>query len=137
MGDVLSETDVREYGLDDGLRYGGAKRYQSVVTDSQGHVWFSTNRGLSVVDPARASQSRPALVHIELADGSPFDLRGPIRFRLKSRGLRFDSLIELTNPQRPIPLQPEGLIRLEEPVATREASYANLGPIIQIPRHGL
>ncbi len=40
------------------------------------------NRGISVVDPVRAAKSSaPALVHVESAsaDGSPIDLRGPIR----------------------------------------------------------
>jgi len=134
IGGLLSEIDVREYGLDDGLRgMEGAKRYQSVVTDSQGHVWFSTNRGLSVVDPARATANpAPALVHIEavLADGSPFDLRSPMRVSSEKQRTTFRFVgLSLTDPQRVrYRYRLDGFDKgWSEPVATREASYANLG----------
>jgi ligand-binding sensor domain-containing protein/signal transduction histidine kinase len=72
-------TAVREYGLADGLLgTEGVKRDKSVVGDTHGRIWFSTNRGLSVVNPARGTvNSLPALVHVEavLADGTPLDLR--------------------------------------------------------------
>ena len=58
------------------------KRHRSVVTDSLGRIWFSTNRGISVVDPARlVSASAPAIAQVQAisADGTPMDLRGPIR----------------------------------------------------------
>ncbi|MGA2420884.1 MAG: two-component regulator propeller domain-containing protein, partial [Candidatus Acidiferrum sp.] len=52
---TLQEADVRVYGLTDGLAgTEGVKRQQSVFADARGHIWFSTNRGLSVVDPVRA-----------------------------------------------------------------------------------
>src|SRR6266496_1271547 len=134
LGDGLSETDVREYGLADGLQgTEGVKRYQSVMADSQGQVWFSTNRGLSVVNPARGTvNSAPALVHIEAvsADGSAFDLRGPIRVPAAKQQTTFRYVgLSLSNAERV-----RYRYRLEgfdhgwsEPVTNREATYGNLG----------
>ncbi len=134
MGDVVSNADVREYGLADGLPgTEGVKRHQSVIEDSLGHVWISTNRGLSVVNPARAAvNSAPALVHIEavLADGTPFDLRGPIQVsaRQKRTTFRFAAL-SLANSERVrYRYRLDGLDQgWSEAVAIPEASYANLG----------
>jgi ligand-binding sensor domain-containing protein len=82
VDDILNESDYREYGLADGLQgTEGVKRFRSVVSDAKGQIWFSTNRGLSLVNPSRGTDnSPPALVHIEAvsADGTPFDLRKPI-----------------------------------------------------------
>ena len=69
----LAPTDLRQFGLDDGLSgTEGVKRQKSVVTDQMGRIWFSMNRGLSVVDPARlAHNSPPILIKIDSvsADG--------------------------------------------------------------------
>ncbi len=69
----LTAADVREYGLDDGLRgHEGVKRHKSVVADDAGRNWFSLNKGISVVDPARLRyNSTPAIVHVQsiVADG--------------------------------------------------------------------
>ncbi|MBV8281177.1 MAG: hypothetical protein JO347_03825, partial [Candidatus Eremiobacteraeota bacterium] len=131
---ALTETDVREYGLADGL-YGteGVKRYRSVVADSQGHVWFSTNRGLSVANPARAAAtSAPALVHIEgvEGDGTQLDLGGPIHFPPGTRRTTFRFVgLSLSNSERV-----RYRYRLDsfdrgwsEPTTNREATYNNLG----------
>jgi ligand-binding sensor domain-containing protein/signal transduction histidine kinase len=81
--DALKESEVREYALSDGLRgTEGVKRYRSVVADTKGRVWFSTNRGLSVVNlPRGVANSPPALVHIVgvSADGNSLDLGEPLR----------------------------------------------------------
>jgi signal transduction histidine kinase/ligand-binding sensor domain-containing protein len=134
MSGTLNEADLREFGLADGLRGNeGVKRYQSVVSDSQGHIWFSTNRGLSVVNPAREPVNPvPALVHIEavLVDGSPFDLRGAIRVPAAKQRTTFRYLgLSLGNSDRV-----RYRHRLDdfdqewsEPVTSREATYANLG----------
>lgn len=105
MNSALTETDVREYGLDDGLSgTEGVKRYQSVVTDSQERIWFSTNHGLSVVNPARiAAASTPALVHIEgvAGDGTTLDLGGPVRFPPGTRRIAFRYAgLSLSNSER-------------------------------------
>ena len=132
---ALSDDDIREYGIADGLRgTEGVKRYRSVVEDSRGQVWFSTTRGLSVVNPARAAMNPvAALIHIEsvLADGSPVDLRRPIRIsaRQQRTTFRFTGL-SLANPERVrYRYRLDGFDRdWSEPVATPEATYANLGP---------
>ena len=134
LGDVLSDTDVREYGPADGLHgTEGLKRHQSVVEDSRGRVWFSTNRGLSMVNPERATVNpAPALVHIEavLADGNPFDLRGTIRVAANQQKttVRFAGL-SLGNPERVrYRYRLDGLDQgWSEPVTIPEASYAHLG----------
>ncbi len=72
------EITVHEYGIADGLLgTEGVKRDKSLVADSDGRIWVSTDRGLSVVNPARgAVNPTPALVHVEavLADGIPLNL---------------------------------------------------------------
>jgi ligand-binding sensor domain-containing protein/signal transduction histidine kinase len=103
--DALTETDVREYGLADGLSgTEGVKRYQSVAMDSRGRVWFSTNRGLSVVNPERAAAtSPPALVHIEsvAGDGTALDLGGPVHIPPGTRRTTFRYLgLSLSNSER-------------------------------------
>jgi len=132
--DSLGDIDVREYSLADGL-YGteGMKRYQSVIVDSQGMVWFSTNRGLAVVDPARETvNSVPALVHIEgmSADGTPFELRGRIRVPpgIQRTTFRYVGL-SLRNSERVrYRYMLEGFDHgWSEAVTNREATYGNLG----------
>jgi len=132
--DALSETDVREYELADGLEgTEGVKRYQSVVTDSQGRVWFSTNRGISVVNPARAAaKSAPALIHIEsvAGDGTSLDLAGPIHFPPGTRRTTFRYAgLSLSNSERV-----RYRYRLDgfdhgwiDAGTNQEAIYANLG----------
>jgi ligand-binding sensor domain-containing protein/signal transduction histidine kinase len=75
---ALAEGDVREFGLADGLRgVEGVKRHRSVVRDPAGRIWFSLNRGISVVDPARLTRdAAPAIVHVQAisADGSSIRL---------------------------------------------------------------
>ncbi len=67
----LTTADVRQFGLDDGLSgLEGVKRQKSVAADSLGHIWFSMNRGLSVVDPARLTNSSPpVLIKIDSVSG--------------------------------------------------------------------
>ncbi len=134
MGSALSETEVREYGLADGLSSTeGVKRSQSVVVDSQGRVWFSTNRGVSIVNPARETVSSvPALVHIEAvsADGSPVDLRGPIRLPAGKHRTTFRYVgLSLGNPDRVhYRYMLEGFDHgWSQAVTNREATYGNLG----------
>jgi ligand-binding sensor domain-containing protein/signal transduction histidine kinase len=74
LGGALAEGDLRDYGLADGLRgVEGVKRQRSVIEDPLGRIWFSLNRGISVVDPARlGNNSAPAIAHVEgiSADGA-------------------------------------------------------------------
>src|SRR5258708_38968159 len=79
----LAEEDVREFTLADGLRGAeGVKRHQSVVADPLGRIWFSMNRGISVVDPGRLNRSDvPVIVHIQsvAADNIPMSMGSSIR----------------------------------------------------------
>src|SRR5262249_23926173 len=87
IGKALNE--VREYGIENGLQgTEGVKRFQSVITDCWGQVWFATNRGVSVVNPARATVNPvPALVQIEtvIADGTSVDLTGRLQMPAKQK----------------------------------------------------
>ena len=64
---ALADGDLREYGIPDGLRgTEGVKRHQSVFRDRLDRIWFSLNRGISVVDPARLERnSVPTMVHVQ------------------------------------------------------------------------
>ena len=134
ISDALRDADVREYGLPDGL-YGteGVKRYQSVAADSQGKVWFSTNHGISVVNPARGTVNPvPALVHIEgvSADGTPFDPRGRIRVPAGKQQTTFRYVgLSLGNSERVrYRYMLEGFDHgWSEATTNREATYGNLG----------
>ncbi|HYM08100.1 MAG TPA: two-component regulator propeller domain-containing protein, partial [Terriglobales bacterium] len=132
---ALSDADVREYGLEDGLLgTGGVKRNRSVVTDSLGRVWFSLNRGISVVDPARlAGNSAPVPVHIQAisADGRPIDLREPVRIPPARQRFTFSYTgLSLSAPDRvKYRYMLEGFDRgWSEPTTAREAVYTNLSP---------
>jgi ligand-binding sensor domain-containing protein/signal transduction histidine kinase len=133
-GGALATTSVREYGLADGLRgTEGVKRYQSVVEDSEGRIWLSTNHGLSVVNPARGTlNSSPAPVHIEAVtvDGSGLDLTGPIRVLPGKQNITFQYVgVSLGNPEAVrYRYRLDGVDRgWSEAVTNREATYGNLG----------
>jgi len=131
---VLTNVDIREYGLTDGLHgTEGVKRYKSVVTDSHGRVWFATNRGFSEVNPSRtAVSSAPAIVRIEtvLADGLALAAGPLLRVPAGRQKVTF-RFVGLS-------LGDAGRVRYKyrlddfdknwsEPVAVREATYGNLG----------
>jgi len=132
---ALAEGDLHEYGLADGLRgLEGVKRDQSVVSDPLGRIWFSMNLGISVADPRRvAGNSVSPISHIQsiTADGTPIDLRGPVRIPAGSKRIEFGYAgLSLSVPER---------VRFRyaldgfdpdwsQPVAARQAVYTNLGP---------
>jgi signal transduction histidine kinase len=104
------------------------------VADPLGRIWFSMNRGLSVVDPSRvANSSAPALVHIQTisADGAPVDLQNPVRISADCQRITFGFAgLSLSVPER---------VRFRyaldgfdpgwsEPKTATEAIYTNLGP---------
>jgi ligand-binding sensor domain-containing protein/signal transduction histidine kinase len=134
LSGVVQGADVREYGQADGLEStGGVKRSRSVVSDSAGRIWFSLSRGLSVVNPSQITDnSAPALPHIEavFADGSPVDFRQPFRISTKQQKTTFRFVaLSLANSERV-----RYRYRLDgfdhgwsDPVASREATYTNLG----------
>jgi signal transduction histidine kinase/ligand-binding sensor domain-containing protein len=131
----LSEADVREYGPTDGLLgTEGVKRHQSVVTDPLGRIWFSMNRGLSVVDPNRAAgNSAGALVHVETitVDGNALGPQRPIQISSARQRITFDYAgLSLSAPERV-----RYRYKLDgfdhdwcEPTTIRTAIYTNLRP---------
>ena len=131
----LSDDDVRSYGQADGLRgVEGVKRHRSVVTDSLGRIWFSLNRGISVVDPARlTSRSMPAVARVQTlsANSAGIDLRGPVHIRSGRQRIVFGyGAMSLSAPERirfryQLDGYDHGWI---ETSGNREAVYTNLGP---------
>jgi signal transduction histidine kinase/ligand-binding sensor domain-containing protein len=131
----VQAADVHEYGTADGLPSNeGVNRSRSVITDPDGKVWFSLNRGLSVVDPSQLVESSvPAIVHIETVstDGAPISSTGAIRISASHKRIAFAyTALSLAIPER---------IRFRyrvddfdkswsEAVAAREAVYTNLSP---------
>jgi signal transduction histidine kinase len=131
----LPRASVADYGLADGLySTEAARRHRSVVADLFGRIWFSLARGLSVVDPVRATSGvAPLVARIESlsSDGSPIDLEGPRHIPPRPRRvtLRYSG-VSLTDPD-----QIRFRYRLDgfdhgwsEPVSAREAVYTNLPP---------
>src|SRR5262249_31261175 len=132
---TVSDKDIREYSLVDGLHgTGGVRRDRSVVEDKLGRIWFSLNRGISVVDPAQAlTDSVPAIAHIQaiIADGTSVPMQGAVRIPGPSKRIAFD----YTGLSLAVPERVRFRYRLDEfdrdwsePVATRQAIYTNLGP---------
>jgi ligand-binding sensor domain-containing protein/signal transduction histidine kinase len=135
LNDALRPGDVREYGLADGLGgMEGMKRDHSVFQDARGRIWFSMNRGLSVVDPERVSESAPPMaVRIESAstDGNAIDMGNPVRIPSSRQRTTFSFAgVSLSVPERVrYRYMLEGFDRdWSEPVATKEAVYTNLSP---------
>ena len=134
-GQALNDSDFRQYGRDDGLRgTEGVRRFRSVVKDSQGNVWFSTNRGLSMVNPDRDTvKSLPAFLRIEavLVDGNEVNLGQPIRVPPGQQRIGFHYVgLSLANPERVhYRYRLDGFDRgWSEAVSNREATFANLSP---------
>ena len=132
---TLTDADVREYSGLDGLRsVEGVKRHRSVIADGRGRIWFSLGEGLSVVDPAAGrSASPPALVHVRdvTVDGTPVDRRGGTRIASSRQRITFAYTgLSLSVPERVrFRYRVDGFdADWSEPVATREAVYANLRP---------
>lgn len=132
---TLREEDVHEYNQADGLHGNeGVRRNRSVVSDRQGRVWFSLNRGISAVDSSQIkSNSAPAIAHIEaiFADGNQVDLQKPVHVPASQQRIVFDySGLSFAVPDRVrFRYRLDGFDHdWSEPVATRQAVYTNLGP---------
>jgi signal transduction histidine kinase/ligand-binding sensor domain-containing protein len=132
---TLGDADVVTYGREDGLLgLEGVRRHRSVVTDLRGRIWFSTNRGLSVVHPRRATAVRaPPLVHVRslFSDERPIDLGASVRVPPSPQRVRFAYTgVSLQAPERVrFRHRLDGFdARWSEPVSTQEAVYANLSP---------
>ncbi len=131
----VTEGDVRQYGVAEGLHSTeGVKRHRSLVADSAGRIWFSLDRGLSVVDPGRlAGDFVPPIVHIQSinADGANIDMRGPVSIPARRQRLTF----KFAGLGTSVPGRLRFRYRLDgfdqdwnEPVTSREAGFTNLSP---------
>jgi ligand-binding sensor domain-containing protein/signal transduction histidine kinase len=134
LNGVLRDGDIREYGLADGLHgTEGVRRDRSVVMDPLGRVWFSLNRGVSVVDPGRVGDSLPAIPHIESvsADGTPVTTQGLVHIPGPLQRIAFNYTgLSLAVPERiRFRYRLEGFDRgWSDSTAARQAIYTNLGP---------
>jgi signal transduction histidine kinase len=133
--DALTEGDVREYGLADGLRGAeGVKRDRSVVEDSSGRIWFSVNRAIAVVDPARlGNNAAPAIASIESVwvDGKAIGMHDGAHVSGRAQRITFDYAgLGLSTPERVrFRYMLEGFDHdWGELVGTRQATYTNLPP---------
>jgi signal transduction histidine kinase/ligand-binding sensor domain-containing protein len=131
----LENEDIREYSLADGLRgTEGVKRHLSVVADSLGRIWFSLNRGISVVDPSRlTSSSVPAIVQIQTisVDGKVIDPQRRSHVPADPKRIVFGLAgLSLSVPERVrFRYALDGFDHgWNEPTTAREAAYTNLGP---------
>ena len=132
---VVSDDDVHDYGLSDGLRSTeGVNRDRSVVADSFGRIWFSMSRGLSVVDPSHLPENAAAAIaHVEtiLADGNAISIADSIHVPPSNKRMTFTYTgLSLAVPERVrFRYFLDGFDRAwSEPTAAREAVYTNLGP---------
>jgi len=133
MRKAVASSDIREYGLDDGLlSTQGVRRHKSIAVDPGGGIWFSTNRGLSFVSPTSVKfDSAPPLVHVDgiSVDGRLIHLGEQIRVRPPHQKITLSySGLSLSFPTRV-----RFMYRLDgfdqswtEPTSTREATYTNL-----------
>jgi signal transduction histidine kinase/ligand-binding sensor domain-containing protein len=135
MRGTLASGDLREYSAADGLRgVEGIRRDRSVVEDTLGQIWFSMAGGLSMVDPARLTNSSvPVIVHIQsvAADNNIFGSAGAIHIPSPPRRITFSySGLSLWEPdQVRFRYALDGYDHdLGDPTSLREATYTNLGP---------
>lgn len=132
---ALDDSAFRVYGRDNGLEgTEGVKRFRSVVKDSQGNVWFSTNHGVSTVNPGRGVvNSIPALVRVEgvTVDGSEVNLGQPIQVPSGRQRIGIYYLgLSLVNPDRVrYRYWLDGFDRgWSQATSNREATFSNLRP---------
>jgi signal transduction histidine kinase/ligand-binding sensor domain-containing protein len=128
-----ADIELREYGIQDGLlSTEGVKRDRCVIKDSRGRIWFSLNRGLSVVNPDRLMNSpAPPMVHLQTlsADGNSFDPTHPVRIPSDSQRIIFSYTgLSLAEPERlKYRYRLDGLDHeWSAPTANTEAGYSNL-----------
>ena len=132
---TLTDGDLREFGVLDGLRGAeGVNRNRSVVTDRLGRIWFSLNRGISMVDPARLARSSiPAIPHLIsiTADDSSFAPGASVHIPGGSKRVTFGFIgLSLASPDRVLfRFQLDGYDHdWSQPSRAREAGYTNLSP---------
>jgi ligand-binding sensor domain-containing protein/signal transduction histidine kinase len=132
---ALTEEDVREFSLADGLRaIDGVKRDRSVVADSSGRIWLSLNRAIEMVDPTRlGNDAAPAIANIQAfsVDGKSVDMREGLHISGSAQRINFDYVgLGLSTPERVrFRYMLQGFDRTwSQRVGTRQATYTNLPP---------
>ncbi len=132
---ALDDGDLSVYGLADGLLGdAGVKRQQSAVRDSSGRVWFSTDQGICVVDPARLiNDSHHVMVQIESisADGDPLPAGNQVQIPAGRRRVILGYVgLSLSSPERVrYRYKLDGFDKdWTDPISAREAVYTNLSP---------
>jgi signal transduction histidine kinase/ligand-binding sensor domain-containing protein len=134
LGHRKGAATVREFGSADGLpSTRGIRRDHSVARDPSGHIWFSLQGGLCVVNPSLPSAVAPALVTVESVkvDDHPLDTGPGARFPSSRRRVVFNFVgVSLTVP---------GRVRYRymldgydgdwsQPTESREVAYTSLSP---------
>jgi ligand-binding sensor domain-containing protein len=135
LGGVLRDSDLRSFGVADGLKgVNPDRRDRSLVADRFGGVWISMVQGLAVAHPQRVSgYDAPVFARVEsmTAEGNPVDTDGAPKIAAGSRNItiNFASSI-LGRPDRV-----RFRYRLEgsgqdwsADVVSRQVVYSNLGP---------
>jgi signal transduction histidine kinase/ligand-binding sensor domain-containing protein len=128
-------SDIREFDLADGLRdTDGIKRDETVASDPSGKIWFSLNRGLSVVDTNRLRiNSPPSIIQLEglYADGNHISSQNLARIPANPQRIT----INFNGLSLSVPDRVRFKYKLDnfdqtwsEPLIAREATYTNLNP---------
>jgi signal transduction histidine kinase len=132
-GSVVSEAEVTEYGVEDGLTaLEGVRRFRSLVADPRGRVWMATIRGLAAADPVHAAAAGVApAVHVTslVVDGGPVAVGSRIPPRSRRVAFGFAGL-SLARPDAVrYRYRLDGFdVEWSDIVSTREAIYTNLPP---------
>jgi signal transduction histidine kinase/ligand-binding sensor domain-containing protein len=131
----IGSADVQTFGPADGVLTGSIlRRSPTVASDSLGRIWFSTTRGLSVVDPRRLpAQWVPALPHVQAISADAVDLT--FSDRVEVPALRKRVVFRFVGLSLTVPQRVQYQYRLDNfdldwsnPVSTRDAVYTNLPP---------
>jgi len=135
LSDSLRETDVLNFGAEDGLpAVQGVRRDRSVVADAAGRIWLSLTHGVTVADLSTAQDYKmPADVRIEsvAAEGKPIDFTGHPKLSAGTESITFKYADTNLSAQERIRFR----YRLDganqgwsNEVALRQVVYTNLGP---------
>ncbi len=131
----LKAGDFEEFGPADGLAgTAGVNRSRSIVCDAAGRIWVSTNRGISVVNPAWLNVTpRPVLAHIQgvSADNNVLGADDAITIPANRKRITIRYVgLSLADPERvKLRYKLDAFDRdWTDAQSAREAVYTNLGP---------
>lgn len=110
------------------------KPFPTAIKGSDGRLWFSTNKGVVWINPARLSTNTvppPVSIKSLSIDEQKYELSESLQLPQGTTSLRFDyTALSLSVPERVrFKYQLEGVDKLWQDAGTRrEAFYTNLGP---------